>query len=93
MGKISMKELSETLTPEEENEINEAYSKPISYDKDSPEMTAEMLKQFHRFDEIPVHISDNNLSTVRSFGTKYRQVLNRLVNMALNDRDMVNKCL
>lgn len=93
MARISMKDLSDTLTPEEEKEVSEAYKKPIVYDEDSPEMTTEMLKQFHRFDEIPVYITDANLDKVKSFGSQYRVVLSRLINMALNDKDMVDRCL
>lgn len=93
MGKISMKNLSGALTAEEEKEIDNACEKVITYDEDSPEMTESMLKQFHRFDEIPVSIFDENRSIVKSFGHNYRQVLNRLINMALNDEDMVRKCL
>lgn len=93
MGKISMKDLSDTLAQEEIKEIDEAYKKPIVYDEDSPEMTADMLRQFHRFDEVPVYISDTNRATVKSFGSKYREILSKLINMALNDRDMVKKCL
>lgn len=93
MGRISMKDLSDTLTKEEEKEIDEASKKPIVYDDDSPRMTESMLQQFHRFNEVPVYISDTNRATVKSFGSKYKEVLSRLINMALNDTDMVKKCL
>lgn len=41
---------------------------PIVCDEDCPEMTSDMLKQFHRTDMVMVKISPNNMKKVKAFG-------------------------
>ena len=48
MAKVMMNSLPAGLTPEEVAEIEAAEKIPVIFDDDWPEMTDEMLKQFHR---------------------------------------------
>lgn len=52
MAKVMMNSLPAELTPEEIIELEEAEKKQIIFDNDCPEMTSEMLSQFHRTDVI-----------------------------------------
>ncbi len=48
MAKVTMNSLKPILTPEEIDELEAAEKRPIIFENDCPEMTGEMLKQFHR---------------------------------------------
>ena len=50
MVKINLKDIDNSLTPEEIQELEEAEKKEPVFDEDSPEMTEEMLAQFKRMD-------------------------------------------
>lgn len=54
MAKVMMNSLSPELTPEEMAEIEAAEKLPVIFDDDCPEMTEEMLREFHRMDMVPV---------------------------------------
>lgn len=93
------------LTPSsEEVEIMEAAEKlPIIYDNDSPEMTPEMLAEFKSLykDFIPernkktvsLRLSPSTFAKAKALGKGYTSVLSRLLDLALNDPEMVKKCL
>ena len=55
MAKVMMSEISAELTAEELREIEAASQRPVIYDEDCPEMTDEMLEQFHDFKAIPIN--------------------------------------
>lgn len=50
MAKVMMNSLPAELTPEEMVELEAAEKMPVTFDDDCPEMTSEMLKQFHRME-------------------------------------------
>ena len=50
MVRMKMSDVESTLTEEEIKELEKTETIPITYDDDSPQMTAEMLKQFHDFE-------------------------------------------
>ena len=52
MAKVMMNSLPVDLTPEEKAELEVAEKKPITFDDDCPEMTNEMLKQFHKMESL-----------------------------------------
>ena len=56
MVKVMMSSLPAELTPEEIEELKAAEEMPIVFDEDCPEMTSEMLKQFHRMDKVSISI-------------------------------------
>lgn len=93
MAKVTMNSLPAELTPKETAELEAAEKMPVTFDDDCPELTAEMLKQFHRMDMITIKISPNNMKKVKSFGPDYPKILSHLLDLALNDAELVKKCM
>ena len=54
MAKVMMNSLPPELTPEEMAEIEAAEKLPIVFDDDCPEMTKDMLEEFHRMETVMV---------------------------------------
>lgn len=100
MVKMSIDELTSELTEEERLELEQAEAKPIIYDDDSPEMTPEMLMQFKRMNKeervkqtVSLRLSPATLKKAKAFGKGYTSVLSRLLDLAINDEEMIKKCL
>ncbi len=100
MVKMNGNELVPELTTEELFELEQAASKPVVYDEDSPEMTQEMLMQFKRMNKaervkqtVSLRLSPSTLSKAKALGKGYTSVLSRLLDLAINDEDMLKKCL
>ena len=81
------------LTEQELAELESAEHMPITFDEDSPEMTADMLKQFHRMDSVNIKLSPENMKKVKSFGKDYPEILSRLLDLAINDTELLKKCI
>lgn len=60
MATIYMSNLSSELTEDEIKELAAAEKMPIVFDEDCPEMTEDMLKQFHKMDRV-LALKDNDL--------------------------------
>ena len=88
-----MNSLPAELTPEEIAELDALEKMPIAFDEDCPEMTKDMLKQFHKMDKVSIRISPNNMKKVKSLGKDYSKILSRLLDLALNDTELVKKCM
>ena len=100
MVKMNISELSSGLTEEELLEIEKAANSPIVHDEDSPEMTKEMLMQFKRMNKeervkqtVSLRLSPSTLKKAKSLGKGYTSVLSRLLDLAINDEEMLKKCL
>ena len=93
MARVIMSSLTPELTSEEIAELEKAEKMPIVFDEDCPEMTSEMLKQFHRMDEVTIKISPSNMKKVKSFGSEYSKILSNLLDLALNDAELIKKCM
>lgn len=93
MAKFTMNSLPAELTPEEIAELDALENMPIAFDEDCPEMTKDMLKQFHKMDKVSIRISPNNMKKVKSLGKDYSKILSRLLDLALNDTELVKKCM
>lgn len=100
MMKMSIDELTSELTEEELLDLEAAAGKPIVYDEDSPEMTEEMLMQFKRMNKeervkqtISLRLSPSTLNKAKALGKGYTSVLSRLLDLAINDEEMLKKCL
>lgn len=93
MAKVTMNSLPPELTAEELAELEAAEKIPVTFDADCPEMTDEMLRQFHRMDQVMVRVSPSNMKKIKSFGTDYERFLGHLLDLALNDAELVKKCL
>lgn len=93
MAKVMMNSMPPELTPEEMAELDAAEKMPIVFDDDCPEMTSEMLNQFHRVNTVTIGISPSNMKKVKSFGADYSKILSNLLDLALNDAELVKKCM
>lgn len=93
MAKVTMNSLPAVLTQEEMAELEAAEKKPVTFDDDCPEMTSEMLKQFHRMDKVTISISPSNMKKIKSLGADYTKILNQLLELALNDTELIKKCI
>lgn len=93
MAKIMMNSLPPNLTPQEIAELEAAEKTPIIFDEDCPEMTDDMLKQFHRMDTVTVKLSPNNMKKLKAFGADYSKILSHLLDLALNDAELIKKCM
>lgn len=91
------------LSEEQKAMVAKAIKKPIVYDEDSPELTDEELAQFHRVSEmrkaerrkqaVTIRLSSKALSKAKSLGKGYTSVLSRILEEALDDNDLIHKCL
>jgi uncharacterized protein (DUF4415 family) len=97
MAMISMKDIKKELTNEEVQEIEALEERPIAYDEDAPELSIEQIKQFKRMDHtkqtVSIRLSPQTMEKARALGKGYTSVLSRLLDAALNDEEMIKKCL
>ena len=100
MAKMKMSEMNPQLTPEEECELAEAAARGPAFDEDCPEMTAEQLIQFrsvHRLKEqkqtVSLRLSPETLRKARAYGKGYTSFLSRLLDEAIDNDELVRKCI
>ncbi len=100
MAKITMNELQAELSAEEMRELEEAEHKEPVYDEDAPAMTMEQLLQFKRMNHenrtkqtISLRISPATLNKAKQYGKGYTSFLSRLLDYAINDEELVRKCI
>ena len=93
MAKVMMNSLPPELTPEEIAELEAAEKMPIVFDDDCPEMNGEMLKQFHKMNTVTIGISPGNMKKIKALGADYSRILSNLLDLALNDTEMMKKCM
>ncbi len=89
IAKVMMDSLPAQLTPEEIADLEAAEKMPITFDEDRPEMTSDMLKQFHRMDNVTIKISPSNMKKIRALGSDPARIHSRLIDLALDDADLV----
>ena len=100
MVKMTSEELSPELTEEEVHELQAAELKPRVYDEDSPEMTMEQLQEFKRMNRenrtkptVSLRVSPATLKKARQYGKGYTGFLSRLLDAAINNEELVKKCI
>ena len=100
MATMNWNELNTELTAAERAEIQEAASRQPVHDPDSPAMTPEQLMQFKRMNRemrtkptISLRISPATLKKAKSYGKGYTSLLSRLLDEAINDDDLIRKCI
>ena len=93
MVRMKMSDVESTLTEEEIKELEKTETIPITYDDDSPQMTAEMLKQFHDFDAVPIRVSPETIHKAKAYDKDYLGLLSRLIEVAFDDKDLIRKCI
>ena len=94
---------SQLLTDEQRNLLNNIEKKSVVIDGDRPELTTEELMEFRRVADIrkeerrkqtvTIRLSPQALSKAKSLGKGYTSVLSRILEMALNDNEMIKRCL
>ena len=90
-------------TPEQIAMLERAAVMPITYDEDCPELSDEELAQFKQISEfrkeerrkqtVSIRLSPQALDKARSLGKGYTAVLSRMLEVALNDKDLIQRCL
>ena len=91
------------LTRKEKKEIRAAAKRPIVFDEDCPELTDEQLKEFQRVAQVrrkelqkqvlTLRVSADTMKKAKALGKGYTGILSRLLEMALDDPEMIEKCL
>ena len=100
MVKMSIKDLDRTLSGEEMQDLAAAEQMQPVFDADSPEMTADMLLQFKRMNQeernkqtVSLRLSPKTLKIAKSYGKRYTSFLSRLLDEAIQDEELVRKCI
>ena len=102
ISKMTVK-VGQKPTKEQKKRIREAMKRPIVYDDDSPELTEDQYKAFaivaaeqrkaRKKELVSIRLSHDTLEKAKMLGRGYTGVLSRLLTMALDNPDMVRKCL
>lgn len=100
MVKMTFNELSQDLTDEELRELEAAEKADPVFDEDSPAMMREQLMQFKRINHesrtkptISLRISPATLKKAKEYGKGYTGLLSRLLDAAINDEELVRRCI
>ncbi|MBO4872047.1 MAG: antitoxin [Lachnospiraceae bacterium] len=102
MNKVKMRfdEINTELTAQEMQELEAAEQKVPALDDESPAMTWEQLMQFKRINKgnrtkptISLRISPATLNKAKQYGKGYTGLLSRLLDLAINDEELVRRCL
>ena len=90
-------------TEEQKQRILKAAGHPIVYDEDSPELTEEQYREFalvaarqrkaRKKPVVSLRISPETLAKAKLLGRGYTSVLSRLLDLAIDNPEMVKKCL
>jgi len=100
MVKMTMNDLKQEMTEEELQEMEAAEKKEPVFDEDSQAMMHEQLMQFKRINHenrtkptISLRISPATLKKAKEYGKGYTGMLSRLLDAAINDEELVRKCI
>ena len=100
MVKMNMNDLSQGLTEEELRDLEAAEKMTPVFDDDSPAMMREQLMQFKHINHqnrtkptISLRISPATLKKAKQYGKGYTGLLSRLLDAAIDDEELVRKCI
>ena len=98
--KMDTRNLITELTAEEKQELENAEKKEPVFDDESPLLMKEQLMQFKRINRenrtkptISLRISPETLKKAKQYGKGYTGLLSRLLDIAIDDEDLVRKCI
>ncbi|MBP5600003.1 MAG: antitoxin [Lachnospiraceae bacterium] len=98
--KMNFNDMNMDVTEEEIKELEAAERKAASYDEDCPEMTMEQLMQFKRINHdnrtkptVSLRISPSTLQKAKQYGKGYTGFLSRLLDLAIEDDNLIRKCI
>ena len=96
-------DINAPLTDAQRTMLEASSKKTITFDEDCPELTDTELSEFKRISEmnresrrkptVTIRLSPQALAKAKSLGKGYTSVLSRILETALNDNDMIKKCL
>ena len=96
-------DFTKPLTKEQKKNLDNLEKRPVEFDEDCPELTDEQLAEFRRVSEqrkeerrkktVTIRLSSKSLSKAKSLGKGYTSVLSRILEKALDDDDLIRKCL
>ena len=91
------------ITEKQLMEIENAKRHDIVFDEDSPEITEEMMEQFRRVAKekreerqkqvLTLRVSAETMKKAESLGKGYTGILSRILEYALNDPEIIRRCL
>lgn len=90
---MKMSEIETSCSKDELSQIKNAMEKPITYDEDCPPMTAEQLNKAIRMDSVVIKLLPEDMKKVMEFGDDRQNILSRLLSLALNDTELIKKCM
>ena len=100
MVQMSVKDLDRTLSGDEMQDLAAAEQMQPVFDADSPEMTADMLLQFKRMNQeernkqtVSLRLSPKTLKIAKSYGKGYTSFLSRLLDEAIQNEELIRKCI
>lgn len=98
--KVNPRKLNTELTAEEKQELKNAEKKEPVFDDESPLLMKEQLMQFKRINRenrtkptISLRISPATLKKAKQYGKGYTGLLSRLLDAAIEDEELVRKCI
>lgn len=91
------------LTKEDLNQLELAKKMPIIYDEDSPKLTKKMLREFKHYSQVrhdnriketmSLRVSKSTKEKLVALGKGYTSIVNRLIEYALDNPGLLQKCL
>ena len=91
------------ITEKQLMEIENAKRHDIVFDEDLPEITEEMMEQFRRVAKekreerqkqvLTLRVSAETMKKAKSLGKGYTGILSRILEYALNDPEIIRRCL
>ena len=91
-------DVSQPLTPEQIKMLEEVEKRPIVFDEDCPELTDEQLRKGYRASNrhkqsVNIEVSQKTMEKIKALGNSSPSILSKLFEMAINDKDMLKKCM
>ena len=100
MIRMNGTDLAKPMSDEERREIEAAEKAAPAFDSDSPEMHVEQLAQFRRVygedrtrPTVSIRLSRQTYNKAKSYGKGYTAFLGRLLDAAIQDEELVKRCV
>ena len=81
-------------------QVRDAATKPLNADEDCPEYDYEELLRMKRLatekqDELQITLTvpNSTVDKAKEYGRDYKRILSRLLNMAIDDKEMVRRAM
>ena len=91
------------LTKKQKEELRAAAAMPITYDEDSPEFTDEQYAEFARQaavqreerkrQVVALRLRPQTVEKAKKLGKGYTAILSRMIDLCIDDKELLKKCL